>query len=246
MKGILAAVVLGASGTLAHAQEATFPLPPAQWPEPVHDTPTIPFLFIDRLEYRFTQGTDVRMWDVQGWVGTDYNKLWIKSEGESSGSRTEQGDVQLLYARLVSPFWYMQAGVREHMRPSPSRESLVLAVQGLAPYWFDVEASAFVDTNGKVSGRFEAEYDLLLTQRLILQPRFETNFALSSDDARALGRGFNDVELGLRLRYEFDRRFAPYIGVNWSRKVGATASLAREQGETVRESAVVVGLRVWF
>lgn len=231
----------------AWAQQGRFPLPPSAWGPPVHDNPLIPFLLVDRLEYRAQKGADARVWDVQGSIGGDYNKLWIKSEGEKTvGGQTAEADLQALYARLISPFWYLQAGVRAQTRPTPSRNSLVLGVQGIAPYWFDVEASAFFAEGGKLSARLEAEYDFLLTQRLILQPRVETGFAASSDAERGVGRGFNDVEFGLRLRYEFTRQFAPYIGVNWSRKVGDTADLARRRGEDVKEYGVVVGLRAWY
>lgn len=240
-------VMIALGSATAWAQQERFPLPPKAWPAPVHDDPVFRFLLLDRLEYRAQKGADARVWDIQGWVGGDYNKLWLKSEGEKSvGGRTEEADVQALYARLFAPFWYFQAGVRAETRPTPTRNSLVLGVQGLAPYWFDVEASAFFAEGGKLSARLEAEYDFLISQRLILQPRVETGFAASSDAERGVGRGFNDVELGLRLRYEFTRQFAPYIGVNWTRKVGDTADLARSRGEDVTERGVVLGLRAWF
>lgn len=224
-----------------------FPLPLKTWPRPVMDQQTFAFLLIDRLEYRWQSGADLRVWDIQGWVGGDYNKLWLKSEGEDvAGGRTEQAEIEALYARLVAPFWYLQAGLREDMRPTPSRTSLVLGVQGLAPYWFDVEAATYLNQKGKLSVRFEAEYDVLLTQRLILQPRFDTAIAASSDRERGVGQGFNSVELGLRLRYEFRRQFAPYIGVTWSRKLGETADFARTEKQDVSETAVVAGVRVWF
>lgn len=245
----LTAALLGmllAGGAQAQPQ-SEFPLPPKQWGEPVMDRPVIPFLLLDRLERRWQEGRDLRVWDVQGWIGGDYDKLWLKSEGEDRvGESTEQAEVQALYARLISPFWYLQAGVRYEERPSPSRTSLALGVQGLAPYWFDVEATAYLSEKGKLSAGFEAEYDLLFTQRLILQPRVETTFAGSAEEERGVGRGFNNVELGLRLRYEIRRQFGPYIGVTWSRKLGDTADLARQAGEEVTERAVVAGLRIWF
>jgi copper resistance protein B len=244
----LAAVLAGLLfASIAHAQEKQFPLPSKDWGEPVMDRPVFPFLLLDRIERHWQKGKDTRVWDVQGWVGGDYNKLWLKSEGEDvAGGRTEQLDIEALYARLISPFWYLQAGVRYEERPSPSRSALALGVQGLAPYWFDVEATAYLNEKGKASARFEAEYDFLLTQRLILQPRLETAFAASAEPERGVGRGFNNVELGLRLRYEIRRQFAPYIGVTWSRKLGDTADLARRTGDSATERAVVVGLRIWF
>lgn len=243
---VIAAVAASACSGVARAQRDEYPLPPKEWPAPVHDSPAISFLLIDRLEYRAQKGADARVWDAQGWIGGDYDKLWFKTEGTRVRGRTEEAEVQALYARLISPFWYLQAGVRADVRPRPSRTGLVLGIQGLAPYWFDVEANAFLSEGGRLSARFEAEYDFLLTQRLVLQPRIETGLSASSDTARGVGRGINDVELGVRLRYEVSRQFAPYIGFNWARKVGDTADLVRARGEEVREYGVMVGLRAWF
>jgi copper resistance protein B len=229
------------------AQQDQFPLPPEDWPEPVMDRPVIPFLLIDRLEYRWKSGDDLRVWDVHAWIGGDYNKLWLRSEGEDvPGESTERADIEAFYARIISPFWYLQAGLREEFKPSPSRTALALGVEGLAPYWFDVEATAYLDEEGTLSARLEAEYDILLTQRLILQPRIETGFATSGERERGVGQGFDAVELGLRLRYEIRRQFAPYVGISWSRKLGETADFAREQDEDVTETAFVAGVRIWF
>ncbi len=209
------------------------------------DTERFTFLLLDRFEYRARSGSDGWAWGAQGWWGGDYNKLWFKSEGEGEWhGAAERADVQALYARRVSPYWHLQAGVRRDARPTPSRNQGVLAIQGLAPYWFNVEASAFFG-NG-LSGRLEAEYDQLITQRLILQPRIETNFSASADAARGVGSGVNDLELGLRLRYEIRREFAPYIGVNWMRQFGGTADLARAAGRDTRETALVLGVRIWY
>lgn len=244
----LAAVLFGMLTVAgAHAQQDQFPLPPKEWGEPVMDQPVFPFLLLDRLEYRWKEGKDLRVWDVQGWIGGDDNKLWFKSEGEDEkGGGTGQAEVEVLYARLISPFWYLQGGVRYEDRPSPSRNSLAFGVQGLAPYWFDVEATAYVSEKGKLSAKFEAEYDFLFTQRLILQPRAETTFAAYAEPERGVGQGFNNIELGLRLRYEIRRQFAPYIGVTWSRKLGDTAGLARRANQDVTERAIVAGVRIWF
>lgn len=243
----VAVLVLGLVAGPALAAENEFPLPPSDWPQPVHDRPFIPFILGDLLEYRAARGPDARAWDAQAWLGGDFNKLWLKSEGEQGpGARTEQADLELLYARLIAPFWYLQAGAREHFRPSPSRASGVLSVQGIAPYWFDVEASVFVDQKAKVSAPVSLEYDLLFTQGLILQPRFETNLSAMTDEERELGRGFNDIEVGVRLRYEIHRQLAPYVGGNWTRQLGSTADFARQAGGTVSELSAVVGLRIWL
>ena len=222
-----------------------FPLPPKEWPSPVMDSKPFYFLLLDRLEYRAHNGPDSKFWDAQAWFGGDYNKLWLKSTGEYANGSTEQGEVQILYARRISPYWHLQGGFRTEVRPRPTQNYGVLALQGLAPYWFNVEASAFF-RDGDVSGRLEVEYDQLLTQRLILQPRMETNFSGSGDSARGTGSGLTDVELGLRLRYEIKREIAPYVGVNWIRKLGDTADFARAQGREVRQTSVVFGVRIWY
>lgn len=246
----LAALFASLASSQSYAQTSgdgkRFPLPPADWPMPVMDQQIVPYFLLDRFEYGIQKGENSQTWSGQAFIGTDYHKLWLKSEGEKTvGGRTEQADVQLLYARLISPFWHLQAGVRNDARPGPSRNYGVLAIQGLAPYRFNVEGSLFV-RGGEVAGRFEAEYDQKIMQRLILQPRAEINVSSSSDRARGYGAGVRDVELGLRLRYEIVREFAPYIGINWSRKAGGTATLAREAGESVTSRGVVVGVRVWY
>ena len=242
---LVAALPFASSGALAQQQEDPFPLPPKEWPKPVMDEERFAYLLLDRLEYHARKGADASVWDAQAWFGGDYNKLWLKSEGNAVSGRAEEADLQALYARRVSPFWYLQAGVRQEVRPTPSRNQGVIAIQGLAPYWFNVEASAFIG-GGSVSGRLEVEYDQLLTQRLILQPRIETNFAGSAEPARGVGKGLNDVELGLRMRYAIKRELAPYVGVTWASKLGDTADLTRQQGKDVTEKALVVGIRVWY
>jgi len=235
-----------ATAGLAQAQEDRFPLPPKEWPMPVMDHEPFAFFLLDRLEYRAQKGADGLYWDAQAWYGGDYNKLWLKSEGQKIvGGRTADADLQVLYARRIAPFWHLQGGLRSEVRPGPTQNYGVLAIQGIAPYWFDVEASAFF-RGGNVSGRLEAEYDQLLTQRLILQPRIDSDFSTTADPSRGVGRGINDVVLGLRLRYEIKREFAPYIGITWSRKLGDTADIARGRGEDTRVTTLVFGVRVWF
>jgi len=235
--------------TPAHAEQHPFPPPPKQWPPPVDDQMKLTFLLADRLEYRWGEDADpdARVWDAQGWFGGDYNKFWFKTEGEDEvRAGTQNAEVQALYARLIAPFWYLQAGLRYDAKPTPTRNFAVIGIQGLAVYWFNVEATAFASDDGDASARFEAEYDLLLTQRLILQPRIETNYAFSEVESAGVGRGVNDLELGLRLRYEIKREFAPYIGVNWDRKLGDTADFARRAGDDPKNFAVVAGIRVWY
>lgn len=215
--------------------------------EMLHE-PIYTFLHVEQLEHRWTDGEDdLLAWEVRGWVGGDYHKLAFKTEGEwLTDGETESAEAQLLYSRLISDFWDVQAGIRYDFEPQPERAYAVVGFQGLARYFFEVDAHAFISDEGDVSARLEAEYELLLTQKLVLQPALEVNVAFSEDEERGIGSGLNDVELGLRLRYEIVREFAPYIGVNWERSFGDTADLAREEGEDDEEFSVVAGVQVWF
>jgi len=206
------------------------------------------FLFLaDRIEAGTGDGDDIYAWDLQGWYGGDIDKLWLKSEGEGGrGGGLASAEMQLLYSRAVSPFFDAQFGVRHDFRPDPERSYLVAAVQGLLPYTFDVEATAFLSEKGDLSGRLEGEYDLRISQRLVLQPRVEINFAIQDVPSLHVGSGIASVEGGLRLRYEIRREFAPYLGMEWERKVGDTADLAQAAGEERRSFAVLAGARFWF
>jgi len=205
------------------------------------------FFQAEQLEYRLTDGKDRLKWDAQGWVGEDYNKLWLKTEGEKVfGGDVEQAEVQLLYSRIIHPFWDVQIGGRFDARPRPHRGFGVIGLQGLAPYFFEVDTAAFVSHEGDLSARLKGEYELLITQKLILQPSVELNLAAQEVEKLGIGRGLTDVELGLRLRYEIVREFAPYIGVAWERKVGRTADFAEAEGEDIDVLSFVAGVRFWF
>jgi copper resistance protein B len=221
-----------------------------EWPEPVDDSQIYWFLLVDQLEYRGNDGEDSFDWDILSWVGGDYERLWIKSEGDVGlESGNGEGEIQLLYGTLIAPFWDLQVGLRYDQLYGDSGRSrgfAVIAVEGLAPYLFEVEASLFISHQGDVSARLKAEYELLLSQRLVLQPLLETNIAAQRVEDFGVGSGINDLELGLRLRYEFNRQFAPYIGINWNRKFGGTAELAREEGESDNQVSGVVGIRLLF
>ncbi len=202
---------------------------------------------VDQLEYRAVDGNDVVTWDAGGWVGSDYHKLAFKTEGEKvRNGHLEQAEFQLLYSRLVSKFWDLQLGVRYDFQPHPQRAYGVIGFQGLAPQWFEVDSSLFVSEEGDISVRFDAEYDILLTQKLILQPSAEVNVAAQKVAELGIGSGINDLELGLRLRYEVAREFSPYIGINWERKIGSTANLARDEGEDINVFSVLGGFSFWF
>lgn len=244
----LAAVALAcAAGAHAQAPATAYPLPPPDWPRPVHDTAALPFVLLDRLEYARAHGDGAWVWDAQGWYGGDYDKLWIKAEGDKeSGGRTQDSSLEALYARRVLPFWYLQAGVRAEERPGPRRTFAVIGIQGIAPEWFDVQAEAFAQGNGSAGARLEAENNFYFTQRLILQPRGEVRFASRRDPQRGLGSGLTQLELGLRLRYELKRELAPYIGIAWTRRFGETADFARAAGGEARTTALVLGARLWY
>lgn len=202
----------------------------------------------DRLEYRTNGGEPLFLWDAQGWWGGDRNKIWLKTEGEYSFEEDafEEAEVQALWSRAISTFFDVQAGVRHDFLPGDDRTYGVVGVQGLAPYWFEVDAALFVSDDGDVSARIEAEYELLLTQRLILQPRTELTFAAQDVAEYGVGSGLSSAELGARLRYEIKREFAPYIGIDWTRSVGTTADFVRADGDDPSGVSFVAGLRLWF
>jgi len=203
-------------------------------------------IVIDRLEAGFGDGHTTYLWDAQGWTGGDINRLWWKSEGEG-GAKLEEAEVQALYSRAIRPFWDLQAGVRQTFRPDlRDTTDLVIGVQGLSPHWFEIDAAAFLSTEGDLSARIEAEYDQRLTQKWILQPRAEVTLAASDVPEIEVGSGLSSLQLGLRLRYEIRREFAPYVGVEWTRRLGETRDLVEAGGGEADDVRVVVGLRAWF
>jgi len=222
------------------------------WAPPVEDRMKFNYVFIDRLEFSSGDAPDALTLDAEGWYGGDRDKFWWKAEGSEqlAGPSAGEAEVQALYSRLVAPFWNFQTGARyDRIWGSGSdrdRSFLVLGFEGLAPYWFELEPAVFVSEDGDISARLSATYDALLTQRLILQPRLDVNAAAQDVPAFGVGRGLNNIELGLRLRYEIRREFAPYVGVTWVRQLGDTADLARAAGDPVADLRFVVGLRLWW
>lgn len=198
------------------------------------------------LEYQAGPHGGGYRWDGQAWFGGDINRLVITSEGEGGvKDGLETGEVQALYGRAVSRYFDLQAGVRQDFAPL-GRTYLALGTQGLVPYWFDLQASLYLSTRGELLARMEGTYDFRLTQRLVLQPRTELNFAAQNTPETRTGSGLSNAEVGLRLRYEITRELAPYIGVSYDRRVGKTADYARAAGEDLQSPTVVVGLRAWF
>lgn len=230
--------------------------PPRGWPPPVNDQENRLFTLVDVLEYRprtgAGQGTSGYRWDVEGYYGGDYNRLWFKSEGQNNSAFKAGYDVdfQLLYGRFVQKYYDVQIGGRVETQSSGGRNVTrglgVIGIEGLVPYDYDVEAALFIAQNGAVSARLSFTKDLLLTQRLILQGRFETNAAIQRVEEFTTGSGLNNLEFGTRLRYEIRRWFAPYVGVSFDRSFGETATLVRQDEGDPSQIRFAVGVWAWF
>jgi copper resistance protein B len=211
-----------------------------------HGGGTFSQVMIDIAELQIRDGREGYRWEGEGWFGGDINRLVVKTEGEGSfGEAIEDAEVQALYSRAVGPYFNLQGGVRHDFEPK-SRTYAAFGIEGLAPYWFEVEAHAFVSTKGDVLGRLAASYDQRITRRLILQPRVEFNLAAQDVRESGVGAGLSDAEFDLRLRYEIAREFAPYIGISYSSKFGRTADFARAAVEDTSATSFVVGIRAWF
>jgi copper resistance protein B len=212
----------------------------------MHDDASRGMLLIDQLEVFNGRDANGVALDAQAWYGNDRNKLWLKADGERSDSALQDLRSEALWDHAVATYWDTQLGVRHDFGIGPARTWAAFGVQGLAPYWFDIEATAYVGPSGRTAARFEAEYDLRLTQRLIFQPDLEVTLYDRDDPERRIGSGLPDVEFGVRLRYEFHRQFAPYFGVDLVRKFGRTADFARAAGQPAFEPQLVSGVRTWF
>lgn len=211
-----------------------------------HDEALHALVWFDRLEWQSAAGANGVKWDNQTWVGRDRDRLWLRSEGRTADGAFEEADAHALYGRMVARWWDVVGGIRQDVRPGAGRTWAALGVQGLAPYWFEVEATAYVGEGWRTAVRLDVDYELRLTQRLILQPRLELNAYGKTDPERGLGAGVSSAEPGFRLRYEIRRELAPYLGVAWERKFGSTADFAEAAGEEASGVRVVTGLRWWF
>ncbi|CAI8959238.1 Copper resistance protein B [Pseudomonas sp. IT-P2] len=212
----------------------------------VHDSAINTYFLADKLEWQDADDASTLAWDLSGWIGGDIDRLWLRSEGERSNGKTEDAEVQALWGHAISPWWDMVTGVRQDFKPGAPQTWAAFGLQGMALYNFEAEATAFLGENGQSAVRLEGDYDILLTNRLILQPTAELNVYGKNDPQRGIGSGLANTEAGLRLRYEIRREFAPYIGVTWNRTYGHTADYAREEGEDRSEARLVLGVRLWF
>lgn len=229
---------------LTDADRAAALPPPGD--HPVHDNTLHSYVLIDRLEGWAADPGAGLAWEGQAWVGTDLNRLWLRSEGEQVDGQLESADLEVLYGHSFSPWWDVVAGVRHDFQPGGSQDFAAIGVMGLAPYKFEVAATAYLGQGGQTAARLEAEYETLFTNRLILQERVEANFYGKDDPGRGIGSGLSTFEAGLRLRYEFTRRFAPYIGIVHERAFGGTADLRRAELDSIEDTRIVAGLRLWF
>ncbi len=204
-------------------------------------------VMIDQLEYRAVSGRDGYAWTATAWYGGDIDRVALATEGEGAfGHAPERAEARLVWRQALDPWWNLETGVRQDFAPSPKRTYATVGIEGLAPYWFEVEAQAFVSTKGDVHLRLGGYHDVRLAGPLVLQPDAEVNAALQDVPELGIGAGVERIELGARLRYEFTPRFAPYLGVHWERKLGRTADYARADGEHPSAVSAVLGLRAWF
>ena len=210
------------------------------------DDPLLTKFMLDKLEVRDAKGSNPLVWEAEAWIGKDLNKLWIKSSGERVNGKTEETETELLYSKAIAPFWDMQLGIRHDTVESESRNYASFGVKGLAPYFFETDASLSFGKDGQTKLNASTEYEVMFSQKLILSPEVELNAYGKDDIAMGVGSGISNVEAGLRLRYEIKREFAPYIGVNWNKKFGTTADIAKNNGVDVSDTQLVTGIRAWF
>ncbi len=215
---------------------------------PVMDRQIYTHFLFNELEGRSGGNGTALRWDNEGWIGTDMNRLWLKSEGFLRNGTVSDGDLEVYYDRPIPRLRYFdaQAGVRVDLDSGPRRTWGAVGVQGLAPHFFQIEPTFYFRDGGHVAGRINTSYDLLITQRLIAQPNLEMNFYSKRDPQRGLGTGLSDLDTGVRLRYEISRKFAPYIGFAYTRKFGDTATLSSQAGEPVADPTFVFGFRLWY
>ncbi len=212
----------------------------------MEDDPVELKLMLDKFEVGRVDGKNITSWEGGFWAGKDINKLYLKTEGERAEGEIEGSENRLLYSRAISPFWDLQVGWRHDTVPGETRDYANFGIQGLAPYYFETDANISFGENDQVKLNASFEYEMMLTQRLILSPEIEFNAYAKDDEKMGVASGLSDVKAGVRLLYEIKREFAPYIGFNWGKKFGGTADLARAEGEDTSETMFVVGISAWY
>jgi copper resistance protein B len=241
-------VVLVLSAILIQQMHAQMPMPSPGMKDSMMENSVLAHARLDQFEGRSSGSESEFRWDGEGWIGTDMNKLWVKSEGFSDNSAVSDGDHEALYDRPIPRLRYFdaQVGARADLDSGPHRAWAALGIEGLAPGYFEIAPTLYIRDGGNVSGRVVASYDLLITQRWIAQPEAELNFYSKDDSGRRIGSGLSDLDAGLRMRYEFSRKFAPYIGFAYNGNYGNTASYLRAAGETTSDAQFVCGIRLWY
>lgn len=220
--------------------------PPLRHDHMSHGSAIHSLVLFNRLEAWDADPGTGQAWEGSAWIGGDIDRLWLRSEGERTGGRTASADLEVLYGRAVATWWDVVAGIKHDFRPARSQTHAAIGVQGLAPYMFEISATAYLSESGRLSASVEAEYEILLTNRLILQPLLELHLGGRDDPERQVGAGLEKAEFGLRLRYEIRREFAPYVGIVHERSFGDSADYHRQQGDSARDTRVVAGVRFWF
>lgn len=239
-------VAVAAFSSSGHAQTpGADPNSPAPFGSPVDDEHVWLHVILDQFEGRLGTQNALR-WDGEAWTGTDENRLWLKSEGELENGKVSGGQHELLYDRPISSYFDLQAGLRYDIDDRPSRGWGALGIEGLSQYFFHVAATTYASNTGHFAAKLFGSYDLLLTQRLILQPEAELNLYTKSDPKRLVGSGLSDLDTGLRLRYEISRRFAPYVGLSYEKRFGETGRLSAAAGEKTDALRFAIGTRTWF
>jgi copper resistance protein B len=241
--GCLSTWIAFGAATAGRAQEAPATMTSLMQ---MDDSALLAKVLVDQFEWRNTDPGAAGVWEAEGWYGGDYNKFWIKTEGEADGGKTQDARIEGLWDRIITRWWDLQLGARQDFGEGPGRTWVAAGIQGLAPYWFDFEATLYAGDAGRTAARVKSEYEILITQRLILQPEAEANLYGQADPARRIGAGLTDLEVGIRLRYELRREFAPYVGIAWQHRLGGTADLDRAAGQASSDVQLVAGIRIWL
>jgi copper resistance protein B len=222
----------------------------AQTPHPegrthtTHENAIHSFVLVDQLEWLATSPRAAG-WDAKGWIGQDRDRFWFRTEGEASTARLDRTETHLFYGRAIAPWWDIVAGLRHDDGPGPARNWAAVGVQGLAPYFVELEVTGYVGAEGRTHARVEAKYELLVTNRLVVQPLVEVEIYGKDDPERRIGAGLSSADIGLRVRYEIRREVAPYVGVLWSRRFYGTAEMWRGSGYPAANMRLAAGLRLW-